>query len=186
MKCYFSDLSPVWLWTLLFFVSSRWIWICGSVFTPCRHSGCFASFFHLRAYMLSTCSTPLFSNVKSFHPKHKNTRPPLCFGVCCIHSHACVLCVHIRVLFKDAGMMRRLCANAKPIFHLINSGESPHVARRVRGHTARAVKQTAYLTHMDSSVILPMIPATSHSETMRLNALFACQCGPVGWIGFVS
>lgn len=136
----------------------------------------------LHAFYVQHRRTPLFSNVKSFHPKHKNTRPPLCFGVCCIHSHACVLCVHIRVLFKDAGMMRRLCANAKPIFHLINSGESPHVARRVRGHTARAVKQTAYLTHMDSSVILPMIPA----ETMRLNALFACQCGPVGWIGFVS
>lgn len=27
---------------------------------------------------------------------------------------------------EGMGMMRRLCANAKPIFHLINSGDCPH------------------------------------------------------------
>lgn len=69
--------------------------------------------------------SPLFCNPAS--KINAKTNPP----VYCIHLHASLLCVHIPTLFREQillgiGMMRRLCANAKPIFHLINSGECPH------------------------------------------------------------
>lgn len=68
--------------------------------------------------------------------KAKEKKPP----VYCISFHAPPLYVHILALFREQillgiGMMRRLCANAKPIFHPINTEESPHRQRSVSAAT---------------------------------------------------
>lgn len=76
-------------------------------------------------------------------------------GVC--NWFPCVSALFRERIVLEIGMKQRLCANAKPIFFrlffILSTEESAHVS--VCCHTASAVNQAAYLTHMGSWVILP-------------------------------